>query len=205
MADRFGVGLKIRGGIDYRLKGGKWGISSGIDYFFGNNVKEDVLNNLRTEQGYLIGTDGLPSDVFLRQRGMNVNVSVYRMWDIFKGKDQFGPLISIGAGFIHHWIRIQDDRQTADQIRGPYKDGYDRRSFGPSLHQFVGFQYLSNNKRVNLIAGFDLVQGFTKSLRPWNFDQNVKDGSTRMDVLNSFRIGWILPFYIGEPVEEIFY
>jgi hypothetical protein len=205
LSDRFGIGTKIGGGVDYRIKGGKWSISSGIDYFFGNNVKEDVLNNIRSEQGYLIGTDGLPADVFLRERGMNINLSVYRMWDFLKGNNQFGPILGVGGGFMTHWIRVQDDRQTADQIRGDYLMGYDRRSFGPSLYQFIGVRYLDNNKRMNFIAGFDIAEGFTKSIRPWDFANNKKDSSTRLDVLYGFRLGWILPFYFKEPTEEIYY
>lgn len=205
LGELYGYNNKINVTIDYSFPRSSWGLSFGADYFFGREVKTDVLNNLRTQSGYLIGTDGLPADVFLRERGFNLNWSISFTKDILKGRNSFGPYLSLGGGVLSHWIRIQDERTTADQLKRGYDKGYDRRRLGFSFHQFIGLQYLSHNKRINFVAGFDFIQGFTQSVRPYNFDTKSYNEGRNTDLLNGFKIGWILPFYFNESTEEIYY
>ena len=205
LGDQYGYNNKINVTIDYRFPRSNWGVSFGADYIFGRDVKMDVLENLRTQSGYLIGTDGLPADVFLRERGFNLNWSVSWSKDLLKGRNSFGPYFSLGGGILSHWIRIQDERTTADQLKRGYDKGYDRRRFGFSSHQFIGLQYLSYNKRINFIVGFDFIQGFTESVRPYNFDTKSYNEGRNTDILNGFKVGWILPFYFDESTEEIYY
>lgn len=203
--DTYGNNNILSASLDFRFPKSNFGISAGADYLFGRDIKQDVLQFLRTERGYIIGTDGLPADVFLRQRGINGWAALTWSNDFLEGRDKFGLYLSAGGGFMTHWIRIQDERQSADQIRGSYSFGYDRRRFGYSTRQFVGVQYLSFNKRINFTAGFDFTQAWTKSIRPWNFDTMEADESTQLDLLQGFRIGWIIPVYFSEPTEHLYY
>ncbi|MDX1684400.1 MAG: hypothetical protein R3275_04135 [Saprospiraceae bacterium] len=205
LADVFGFNNTIAAGIEYRFSDSPLSIRLGVDYLFGRTVKKDVLNELRTRQGYLIGTDGLPADVFLRERGVNGHFGLTWNQNLVKGANRFELVASAGGSYLIHWIRIQDDRQSADQIRGEYKKGYDRRRAGFGLHQFIGIRYLSNDRRINFIAGFDLTQAWTKSVRPYNFDTMEADNTTNMDLLHGFRIGWIIPFYFNQSTENIYY
>ena len=106
-----------------------------------------------------------------------------------------------------HWIRFQDDSQSVPQLNGLYKAGYDRLSGGFGLSQFIGYETLALNGRINLIAGFELLEGFTSNLRSINYDTQTKDDRSRFDMTSGLRIGLILPFYkytSGEE-KEIFY
>lgn len=203
--ETFGLNSMISAGVSYRFARSNWGLTGHIDYLFGRKVNSDVLESLRTSQGFIIGTDGLQADVFLRERGFHAHGGLTWNKDLLKGPDRLGLQFGLGGGYLTHWIRIQDDRQTADQLRGEYMKGYDRRRAGPSLHQFVGIQYLSFNKRLNFTIGLDLVQSWTKSLRPWDFATDQKLSGTQMDILSGVRFGWIIPFYISESTEYIYY
>ncbi|MEO1715307.1 MAG: hypothetical protein AAFU60_18420, partial [Bacteroidota bacterium] len=60
-------------------------------------------------------------------------------------------------------------------------------------------------RRVNFYAGFEIMEGFTVNRRSFNFDTQMADTTPRLDILYGFRLGWTLPFYVGENTEEIFY
>ena len=206
LKSRYGGSTNIGGSLEYKFSGNKWSIDVNGYYVFGTNVKIDVLDNIRSQDGYLIGNNNVPADVFLRERGFFIGGSLNRSFKLNKSSDFFGLKIGVGPGFLHHKIRIQDDANNADQINDDYKKGYDRLAYGFALSEFIGFQYLSENGRINFSAGFDFLQGFTKNRRAWNFDERkAPDSGTRLDLLNGFRVRWILPFYLGQSTEEIYY
>lgn len=205
LSDIYGANSTINLDLNYRFNNSDFGITVNADYLFGRNVSLDVLDGLRTQSGFLIGTDGLPADVFLRQRGYNIKAGLTWSKDLWSGRDHFGPLIRLSGGLLSHWIRIQDDRVTADQLKQDYDFGYDRKRIGFSLNQFLGIQYLSMNKRINFTLGIDLTQAITESVRPFNWDTREYTEGTQLDLLQGVRIGWILPFYFNERTEEIYY
>src|SRR5262249_28749543 len=69
MQDRFGGSNLLGGGLETINNESRqfWGIDGG--FFFGNNVKEDVLTQLRSFDGIIIGIDGASGDVSLKERG----------------------------------------------------------------------------------------------------------------------------------------
>ncbi len=202
----YGGNANVGASVEYKLPGNKWSIDLSGYYIFGSRVKVDVLDNLRSQQGYLIGSNKVPADVFLRQRGAHFGTMLYRSVKLNSSEDFFGLKAGLGLGWMYHKIRIQDDASNADQINGDYLKGYDRLASGVTTSQFIGIQYLSANGRVNFYVGFDFTQGFTKNRRAWNFDERrAPDSSTRLDLLNGLRIRWILPFYLNQSTEEIYY
>lgn len=203
--DRFGAFPGITGGLAYIFPSGKWSLTAQYTYRYGSNVKEDVLANLRNERGIVVGIDGFPADLFLRQRAYSGMIGLNRLYRLNPNQNLFWLVVGGGVGYMQHWIRLQDDRNTAAQINGLYEYGYDRMTRGLSLHQYVGIQYLSSNKRVNFFAGIELVQGFTAGVRKWDFDRRSEPESNRIDLLNGIRVGWILPFYLNVNTEVIFY
>lgn len=206
MADRFGAFPSVSGGLDYQFPNGRWMISTLYGYHFGNKVKEDVLDPIRNERGIVMGSDGLPADLFLRQRAYSGQITINYLYDFLSESDSdLSLVVGVGMGYIQHWIRLQDERNTATQLNGAYEAGYDRKTAGFTTNQFVGIQYLQGNKRINFYAGFDLVQGFTSSIRPWNYDTRERPADNRIDLLHGFRLGWILPFYLKENAEIIYY
>jgi len=58
---------------------------------------------------------------------------------------------------------------------------------------------------VNFYVGFEFNQAFTQSRRSFDYDRMAVDTLKRVDLLSGVRVGWILPFYIFDDPEEIFY
>ncbi|MBK7937862.1 MAG: hypothetical protein IPJ82_12570 [Lewinellaceae bacterium] len=201
MADRFGPDGSFGGAVEYMTTNNYlFGVEG--HYMFGSEVKEDPLAILRTPEGDIIGNNRLASSVALRQRGWYAGLAIGKLF-AFNGK-RSGIRFTLGAGVLRHWIRIQDDNNSVTQLTGDYKKGYDRLTGGLALNQFIGWQHLSTNRRANWMAGFEFNEGFTGTLRDWDFTERRKLEGKRLDLRIGIRVAWTLPFYQGN-AEEIFY
>ena len=204
LADRFGTSWSMQGQLDY-LTQSDWLIGLQGQYFFGTEVKQDVLAGLRTDDGFIIGNQRSPADVQLRERGLFLGLQVGRNFVLNPDRSKSGFLFTLAGGWLLHRIRIQTDpAQTVNQVIAEYRAGYDRLTAGPALHQFLGYQNLDARGRLNFYVGIELLEGFTQSQRDWDFATQGPLTGTRFDLLFGVRAGWILPFYQG-PSEEIFY
>ncbi len=192
LADRFGFNLMVGPGFDW-LTEQNWIFGVESHLMFGENVKEDPLLILRTPEGDLIGRDQQLATVVLRQRGLYVGVHTGKL--ITFGQKRSGLRLTVGAGMLRHWIRLQDDTQTVPQIAGNYRKGYDRLTGGLATSQFIGWQHLGRLKRSNWCVGIDLSQGFTTSLRDWDYNDRKKLDNKRLDLRFGLRATWTLPFY----------
>lgn len=205
MKDRYGQNNAAGIGLEFlSRKNIIYGLSS--DFLFGTKVNEDVLAPLRNTDGTIIGNNRSLSSIKLTERGWNVNLLLGKLWNINKKQSKSGIRTTIGAGILQHKIRIQQDPQSlVPQAEGEYAKGYDRLTNGLAITEFIGYQLVSNNKRINFIAGFEFVQGFTKNRRDINFDTMMKDDDNKFDTLIGIKLGWTLPFQIGISKEEVFY
>jgi hypothetical protein len=206
MADRFGTSFDLGGGFEY-MSPSNWIGGLEAQYLFGSEVKENVLATLVGANEIIYSDIGLTADIILKERGFHTAAYVGKLIPFNKEKNpRSGIRITIGAGLLQHKIRVQDDPQAfVGQIQGEYKKGYDRMTNGLAISQFIGYQYMAKDQLVNFFAGFDFVQAFTQSRRSFNFDTMMQDTEKRFDLLSGFRVGWTLPFYLGEPTEEFFY
>jgi hypothetical protein len=201
MAGRFGANGAFGSAVEYITPNNfLWGIEG--NYFFGPKVKEDPLAILRTPEGDIIGNNRLVASVVLRQRGFYAGASVGKLFAI--GGKRSGIRLTLGGGILRHRIRLQDDNSSVTQITGEYEKGYDRLTGGWALNQFIGWQHLGVNRRSNWMAGFEFNQGFTRSLRDWDFNERRKLEGSRLDLRFGIRLAWTLPFYQGD-AEQIYY
>ena len=182
--------------------------SLGLDgaFMFGTEVNEDVLAPIRGPEGIIYGDDGGFAEIGLRQRMWNLGVNGGRLFPLFKHNKRSGIKTSVGVSIFQHKIRVQNDPQVfVAQVAGDAKKGFDRLTNGLAINQFIGYQHLSINQRVNFYAGIELTQAFTQNRRDWNVDTLEKDTSNRLDLLFGIRLGWSLPFYIGVNADDQFY
>jgi hypothetical protein len=206
LADRFGNHFSIGSGLDLLLTEQNWIAGFDFSYYFGSQVNEDVLANLRTNQGFIIGNDRSYADIQLRMRGFYTGVHIGKLISLGFANPRSGIRATVGVGLMQHKIRIQDDPvRNVPQLSNDYKKGYDRLTNGLAFTEFIGYQVLSRNKRVNFYAGFEFTQAFTQNRRDFNFDTMAKDETERLELNAGFRIGWILPFYFGKAADEIYY
>jgi hypothetical protein len=201
MADRFGVDGNFGAMVEYLTENN---FIMGVEghYLFGSEVKEDPLAILRTPEGGIIGNNRLVASVVLRERGYYMGGMVGKLFTF--NEKRSGIRVTAGAGLLRHWIRVQDDNSSVTQLTGSYKKGYDRLTGGLALNQFIGWQHLAANRRSNFLIGIEFNQGFTKSLRDWDFNDMKKLEGNRLDLRVGLRVAWTLPFYQGKS-EEIFY
>lgn len=202
---RFGQSTSFQLNTEVMTDKGNWIVGGEFGYFFGKKVKENPLTALYNIDGYIFGGDFQPTSVFLRERGLWAGGYLGKLIPINKDNQRAGIRVTVGLGYLQHRIRIQDDTKTVVQIDKPYSEGYDRLTGGLYLSQFIGYQILSKNRRINLTIGFDFMQGFTQSKRDWDWDKKSKDTTKRLDLLSGLRFMWSLPFYVGENAEEIYY
>ena len=205
LADRFGNNFTTGGGLDYLTKN-NYIIGLQSNFQFGANVWQDVLTNLRNEDGVILGDDGALSEIKLRERGIYLGAHIGKLFAISSTNKRSGIRVTVGGGFLQHKIRIQDDPQiTIALLSDEYKKGYDRLTNGWALMEFIGYQYLAKNHRINIMAGFEFTQGFTENRRNFNFDTRSREEGKRLDLLSGFRLSWTLPFYVGANPDELRY
>lgn len=84
----------------------------------------------RTPEGDIIGNDRLLASVVLRKRGYYFGGLVGKLFTF--NEKRSGIRLTLGAGLLRHWIRIQDDNSSVPELTGDYKKGYDRLT--GSLH-----------------------------------------------------------------------
>ncbi len=191
---RFGSNLSAGITFDWKTK---HNILFGLEgsYFFGNNVKEDVVANMKNEDGFIVDNEGYPADLRLTERGWNIYANVGYVFSRLGNNPNSGVFITIGSGWTQHKIKLYDANQKIAAINGDLQKGYDHLSGGIGFTQFIGYKYISNNRLANCYAGFEFYEANTKSLREFNYNSGLIDTKKRFDVLMGFRFGWILPLY----------
>jgi len=91
---------------------------------YGSSVREDVLAPIRLENGVILGDDGFPAEVFLRNRGAYVGIYANRIIKSSSKNPYAGLGVGFGIGIWQHNIKFLDERNTAKQLTGDYAKGY---------------------------------------------------------------------------------
>lgn len=193
MADRFGFNhnIGLSAGVKFRSN-----YMLGLDgsFIFGNNVRErGLLSEIVSTGNVVVAQDGKPAQVFLYERGYTISAFAGKLIPVAGPNPNSGLLLKLGAGYMRHKIRVETQTTDVPALEGEYLKGYDRLSAGPMVSAFIGYQHLSNNKRINFLVGFQMDLAFTEQLRPFNFNSGRSNSGTRFDGLNGIRVGWTLP------------
>lgn len=200
LAQRFGPNLNAGGSFSYKTKK-NWIYGIESNYFFGRNVKEDILVNLKSSSGFVIDNEGYPADIRITERGVGVHLTAGKIFKFLSANPNSGIMFTCGAGYLQHKIHIYDAQQRVAAVKGDLRTGYDHLSNGYSFTQFLGYLFLSENRILNFYGGFEAYEGFTRSVRKLNYNTGLPDTEQRLDILYGFRLGWILPLYKKRPAE----
>ena len=204
LGERFGLNSNLGMGITVKTKRNFLTGAEG-NFLFGEKVKEnDVLSNISTPGGSLIGLDGGFANYSFSLKGYMLKGYFGKIIALKKPNVNSGLTITFGVGFLQHRIKIDADEDNLPQLDERYKKGYDRLTNGFYLSQFIGYTYLDVRKRINLYAGLEFNEAFTKNRRSWNYNMNAKDDVRRNDILIGIKIGWILPIYFM-PTDKYYY
>jgi hypothetical protein len=176
----------------------------GIDanYLFGNRIRmTGLFDDLVDSYGHITDVNGDTAIVMVYSRGLNVNLTVGKLFPILSPNENSGLFIHLGIGYLIHKLRIETQYQVVPLLELDYKKGYDRLTVGPNLHQFIGYSFMANGGFFNFYGGFYIQEGFTKNKRTVFFDQPDVPVSTetRLDIQYGIKAGWLIPFYKRQP------
>ncbi|MBA3662749.1 MAG: hypothetical protein H0W61_00885 [Bacteroidetes bacterium] len=200
LSKRFGPNLNVGSSFMFKTKK-NWIFGVEYNYMYGRNVREDVLVQLKTENGTIIDNEGYPADIRITERGFGVHIVGGKVFKFLSANPNSGLMVTVGGGYLQHKINLFDYQKKIAAVKGDLKNGYDRLTNGFSTSQFLGYMFLSDNKMLNFYFGFEFYQAFTKSVRKMNYDTGLADTQSRLDLLYGFRFGWILPLYKKTPRE----
>ena len=189
LAKRFGAnsGLGVTAGYKF---GRNLLVQGGVQVIFSGRVRENqVFDSMTGSTGYLIDVNGSYTQVHIYERGYNWHVDFGKIIPVNKFEKNSGILITGGMGFMQHKMKFIYSRTYVPQLDNGYYKGYDRLTNGFMLRGFIGYQRIDPKGMLNFICGVELLDGFTRNRREFNYDTRVKDDHLRNDLLIGARIG----------------
>lgn len=206
IADLYGPSSTIGGGLGYKFKSNFY-IGLEYNYLFGGKVKngDEILQGILTSDGQLITQGGEYAIFQYMLRGHIIWFQFGKLFPVFGPNPNSGILVKLGGGFTQHRMDISIQENSALQLDGDYKYGYDRMNRGYGLNQFIGYQFLGDSRIWNFHAGFECSQAWTRNVRDVNFDTRMKDDTQHLDLYFGIKIGWIIPFYKQAPADYYYY
>jgi len=205
LAERFGPGFRYGGHLEWMHWPGNWILGADFLYSFGGEVRENVLAFLQDADGTIISRDLSISNAFLQQRQLSTTLYAGKLFPLSSGNKRSGIRFTLGAGYLRHWIKINDEMRSLPQIEGPYRKGYDRLAAGWATTQVLGYQHVSLNRRINVYGGFDFLQGFTRGLRDYDFQTMAPANDSRLEWNLGLRAGISVALYSGQQAGDIYY
>lgn len=202
----FGNFSAIGTDLTFKLKS-QWIFGAGFEYYFSENIKnkDDYFSKIKNSKGYIIDNSGYYAEVFLYQRGYNIQLFGGYQFHKWSPNPNSGPFIQIGAGFMEQWVRIENPMKTAPQVQGEYAKMYDRLFNGFSTTQILGYRYMGKQNLRNFYIGIELTQAWTQNRRTYNADLNEEDLEPQFIFTSALKLGWIIPFYKKAPEQFYYY
>jgi hypothetical protein len=202
LAKQFGSNSSIGGGIHFKTSG-NWLIGAEGNFMFGQSVKNSdaILKSISTHDGFIIDANGFYADIVYYERGYNFLMKFGKVIPLLSPNPNSGFTLLAGAGYIQNKIRIHNPGNTAPQINGDYKKGYDRLNGGFAVTGGLSYMFLSNTRLLNFSAGFECMQAWTSPYRERDFDTGLKDTRKLSSQFYTLRVAWIIPLYKRVPQE----
>jgi hypothetical protein len=183
-----------------------WGADWTFTFSPQSQVKESIslFDSINTSNGNVVDANGEYATLLFYERGWTSSIKFGKLFPVFGQNKNSGICLITGLGYMQHRIRIEDKFNRTPQLTKDYRKGYDRLSSGLMISQFVGYLFLGNNRLLNFFAGFEVMAGFTKNRRSFNFDTMEQDTRQRLDIYFGPRLGFIIPLYKRMPDEYYF-
>lgn len=206
LAKQFGSNSSIGGGFMFKTRH-NWMFGVEGNFMFGQSVKnsDSLMKSISTSDGFLIDANGFYADMVYYERGYNFLFRFGKVIPVLSPNPNCGFTILAGAGYIQDKIRIHNPGNTAPQILGDYKKGYDRLNGGVALTGSLGYMFLSNTRLLNFSASLEFMQAWTTPYRERNFDTGLKDTRKLSSQFYTIRVCWMIPLYRRVPKEFYVY
>jgi len=194
LADRFGLTNYFGGTFTIKTSNNMtYGVNGGM--FFGNDVKvENLLHEMRTNNGDILDDNVKLSEVHFLERGFQITGQVGKIFHNGKTNPNSGIYLNLGLGYNSNWVRIENQENTIPQLSKENKKYYDRRVSGILFTEYIGYQLFSNKGLANFSAGLEFMEGFNSDFRTYNIDDKSEISNNYLDLYFGFRIGWSILF-----------
>ena len=195
-------------GFTFKSKS-NWTVGFHFDYMFSANLRDSAYFNgtLANDNGIVIDGNGLVSQGGITAEG--------RYWSLMA---DFGKIIPVdrwknsgiwlrmGIGYFSHKIRLDDVSKQYPQLDDDYTKGYDRRSGGFALNQFIGYQFIRKNRMLNFFVGIEFHEMWTKPNRNYIFFEGpTANMPYKFSGLIGFKAGWNIPLYEKKTTTTFYY
>lgn len=186
----YGSFAEAGGGILYQNRD-RWLFGMDYSYFFGTAVKKDPIPNLRTPEGFVIGTNGSYASFEVFQRGFMFPQlrfgKTFHAWNPGKFNQLGGITCMLSGAWLQHWTLIQDKSKKTPQFSSEYLDGYDAMRSGPGLGAWLGYLYLPDMGKINFQLEAGYFVAFTQSRR-FDFARATPAGKAFQDGMLQVRL-----------------
>ncbi len=206
LTEYYGVNSTIGGGVSYKTSQ-NWLHSFTANFIFGDQItnRQEVLSMVATSDGEVIDGNGTFTSIALYERGFHLQAKTGKVFSVLGPNPNSGIFVMGGLGYLQHRIRIETQFGTAPQIMGDYAKGYDRMRGGIALTGELGYLLMSNSRVLNFSISLEMVQAWTKNLRPYDFIGMKYNDNTRFsDTYLGVKIHWMIPTYQRAP-EKYYY
>ena len=189
LANRFGSSNTLGATLLYKFSK-NFQIQFSFNTLFSGKVKENnVLDSLIKQGNYLVDINGQYAEVKMYERGILWHVDVGKIIPISTFNRNSGILVTAGAGYMQHKIKFTFQKTVLPQLENGNFRGYDRLTGGLMWRGFVGYQRIDPKKMLSFMIGIEYMQGFTKSIRGYNYDTRMADTQNRNDILFGLKAG----------------
>ena len=189
LAKRYGASNTVGFSVGYKL-GRNWQVQAAVNTLFSGKVKENsILDSMIGDGGLLLDLNGTYAEVRMYQRGYHWHADIGKIIPLGNFDRNSGLLLSAGLGFMEHKIKFTFQRTVLPQLENDYYKGYDRLTNGFMLRGFAGYQRIDPKGMFNFFGGVELLNGFTKNRRTYNYDTRQAETALRNDLLLGIKFG----------------
>ena len=196
MRDTFKLNLNFGGLLMLKTKT-NWTFDLNFNYFFASDVRNpnNILSNLVDKNGAIIDGYGLKSTIYMEGRFWHLGFGVGKIIAFDQWRNS-GLWLRYDFGYFEHKIRIKEPEDALPQILGDYLKGYDQKSGGFCMSQFIGYLFMRKNRVANFYVGIEIYEMWTKPLRNYIFNVGPTDGiKPAFSCMLGGKVGWFIPVY----------
>jgi hypothetical protein len=206
LAVQFGSNSSIGGGFLYKTKR-NWLFGVEGNFMFGQSVKnsDSLLTGISTRDGFVIDANGMYAEIVFYERGYNLQARFGKVIPLLAPNPNSGFVVMAGIGYLQNKIRIHVINNTAPQLEGDYKKGYDRLNGGLVLSGSLGYMYLGNTRLLNFYLGFEFTQAWTKPYRDFDFNTGRPDTRKFSSQFYGIKACWFIPLFRRAPKQFYYY
>jgi len=185
-----------------------WSYHIRFNYLFGSGIRcdiKDILGNMVNSNGDVIDGYGMKATLDMEGRYWYLAAGFGKIIPVSSRMRNSGIWITADVGYFVHKIHFTDNDHLIDQLDGDYKKGYDQRSAGLCMTQFIGYLHLGKLRVASFYAGIEISEMWTAATRNYNFVYGPTTDEKKFSALLGIKVGWIVPLYEKKKTQTLYY